>query len=924
MGLGYSGVSYGFHRILSRLRTIVALAFAIVLFSQIISLPYNDFSLYDKGSVQPALALDQDQINKLKEDLQIIGAIQNVGTIAPGEILVQSTKCPVGSSSTTVDCTKLQSSSERPTDLLATEFIVTIWPTKQNAQRAFDEAEKSAKQNPVSSDEVNKLTAYGFKPSFFQADDRKGFTSAYTSPNEKPEITSGLEYTGVTVASGLVCGTVTAQVSHKTHMISSSAPELQSQYPQQTLIMGFTTVTEIAGEIFDRLLSNNLCGESQVKQAACPAKPDTGVVQSSFSSSRHNNSLRHMNYHPAVVAAEEDRTGVALPNYGNEVEERHTNRIITVADTKSMETTSGPPNSHKFNKWPWKFTYEIVDKQGLVIRGLWAEPRQKDIPEQEILRSLAVPHVEITFLDCKPRIIRFDIKKDIWSGLSPATESSTGKYVIKWGFKKTFDEEKIKGTLSINYDIVINTLPRNNCEKGAGLNCYRFIPKVSYSWSGSPRDVLYFTAFYRLDYGPNAGFALTKDEDSFRKFVTRNLNRQYIQDNETKFIAVEAGDPKGGRYDNIHTVHKDQNVIIPGCARGSFLWGLFGLSGTAAQFKGTPLSRITNVYYPFDCVHMHWRWSASHGVDPMVEPSDDQHVDSKSPPGAPSYEPGTPNLVPGQTIEIGILRVDDKKSIEANDPDDPLYLIDNKKPKQIATTYESKQNVLSKGWGRTTLQSLNDKEGKPVATVVWYVATREKANSDTFFRHGIFIIDPPGGGSLWQNVKTLLSSSDFKEQPYLNDALQKENWSMDGNMLVAQDGERVFNSLSQLATLTLGAKSKTPEAANSADAALAQLLFTVQIIVNNDLLNRVSNTFDLNPTKQTELISLLSSNELVKQSSEKFRTTSNEIDIAKAIQIIGGFKESWINGVQGINQVSTEVTGVPPKGTDTSTTIPVT
>jgi hypothetical protein len=591
-----------------------------------------------------------------------------------------------------------------------------------------------------------------------------------------------------------------------------------------------------------------------------------------------------------------------------------------------METTSGPLNSYKFDKWPWKFTYQIADKQGLIIKGLWAEPRQKDIPEQEILRSLVVPHFEITFLDCESRIVRFDIKKDIWSSLSPATESSTGKHVIKWGFKKTFNEEKIKGTLSINYDIVINTLPRNNCETGAGLNCYRFVPKVSYSWSGSPRDVLYFTAFYRLDYGPNAGFALTKDEDSLPKFLTRNLNRQYIQDNETKFIAVEAGNPKGGRYDNIHTVHKDQNVIIPGCARGSFFWGLFPLfpSATAALFKGTPLGRITNVYYPFDCVHMHWRWSASHGVDPMVEPSDDQHVDSKSPPDAPSYEPGTPNLVPGQTIEIGILRVDDKKPIEANYPDDPLSLIDNKKLKQIATTYEKAQNVLSKGWGRTTLQNLNDKTGKPVSTVVWYVATREKANSDTFFRHGIFVIDPPGGGSLWQNVKTLLSSSDLKEQPYLNDVMQKENWSRDGNMLVAEEGGRVFDGLSKLAALSLEAKSRTPEAANSADAALAQLLFTTQVIVNNDLLNRVSNTFDFDPAKQTELISLLSNNELVKQSSEKFRTTSNEIDIAKAVQIIGGFKESWINGVQGINQVSTEVTGVPPKATNTPTTIPVT
>ena len=87
-----------------------------------------------------------------------------------------------------MDCTKLQSLSERPTDLLATEFIVTIWPTQQNAQGAFNAAEKNATQNPVSSDEVNKLRASGFKPSFYQADDRKGFTAAYTSPDEKPEI----------------------------------------------------------------------------------------------------------------------------------------------------------------------------------------------------------------------------------------------------------------------------------------------------------------------------------------------------------------------------------------------------------------------------------------------------------------------------------------------------------------------------------------------------------------------------------------------------------------------------------------------------------------------------------------------------------------------------------------------------------------
>ena len=83
------------HRILIRLRTIVAIAFAIVLFFQIILFPYDDFSFSNKDSIQPVFALDQNKINKLKEDLQIIGAIQNAGAITAGEIVMESTKCPV-------------------------------------------------------------------------------------------------------------------------------------------------------------------------------------------------------------------------------------------------------------------------------------------------------------------------------------------------------------------------------------------------------------------------------------------------------------------------------------------------------------------------------------------------------------------------------------------------------------------------------------------------------------------------------------------------------------------------------------------------------------------------------------------------------------------------------------------------------------
>ena len=55
--------------------------------------------------------------------------------------------------------------------------------------------------------------------------------------------------------------------------------------------------------------------------------------------------------------------------------------------------------------------------------------------------------------------------------------------VIKWWFKKKSNGPDIKGTLLINYEVVIWTSSVNNCEQGAGFSCYRFVPKVSYSWN---------------------------------------------------------------------------------------------------------------------------------------------------------------------------------------------------------------------------------------------------------------------------------------------------------------------------------------------------------------------------------------------------------------------------------------------------------
>jgi hypothetical protein len=142
---------------------------------------------------------------------------------------------------------------------------------------------------------------------------------------------------------------------------------------------------------------------------------------------------------------------------------------------------------------------------------------------------------------------------------------------------------------------------------------------------------------------------------------------------------------------------------------------------------------------------------------------------------------------------------------------------------------------------------------------------------------------------------------------YLNDALQEENWSADGNMLVTENGEWVFNDLSQLAASILEIKANTPEASESMDLALTQLLSTVQNIVIIDLRTRVANTFAMNSTEQSKVGSLFSSNEVVKQSSEKFDAVSNETDITKAVQIIDGFRESWLNGVKGISEVSTKL-----------------
>jgi hypothetical protein len=175
---------------------------------------------------------------------------------------------------------------------------------------------------------------------------------------------------------------------------------------------------------------------------------------------------------------------------------------------------------------------------------------------------------------------------------------------------------------------------------------------------------------------------------------------QYMQQKEAVLNAVKDG--RAGQIDNIHTAHVGQEVRIPGC-------------------------RSTT----YDCVHMHWRWSdikasvaapSTFGnfVDPEVEPStgeDISHVDA-----------GTPYLVPLQTIDIGFVKYNQG---EDQDPDDPFTLVNGER---IAAT--------------TPRGGLTDPEnGFQVSTaehpIVWYVASVQSRDTDTFFRHGFFVLDVP-------------------------------------------------------------------------------------------------------------------------------------------------------------------------------------
>jgi hypothetical protein len=331
--------------------------------------------------------------------------------------------------------------------------------------------------------------------------------------------------------------------------------------------------------------------------------------------------------------------------------------------------------------------------------------------------------------------------------------------------------------------------------------------------------------------------------------------------------------------------------------------------------------KIATEYHAFDCVHIHWRWSQSSlpiKVDPMVEPSDNKSIGVSG--------RGKPNLVPGQTIQIGIVKVDNNTP---RDPDDPLSLI--KEPQTIATTYDftDPRFAASLTTGQVgarpekTLKSLTDETGNPVSTIVWYVASwnfdaqddPRRSQKDTFFRHGIFVIDPKTTKAELETICSnlqglaMLGNEDKKTAvlAQMDNILGSNIWSVDGNMLAGQNGGTVFTALSAAASSLIEVRNKAPQLSErmAISQELGEILSATQHMVNSDLQSRLANTLASAPGQQAMFQKVIAENQAIARSIEKFASTSNGSDIAEAAQIIDGFKQSWFDGVKGISEVAT-------------------
>jgi hypothetical protein len=360
--------------------------------------------------------------------------------------------------------------------------------------------------------------------------------------------------------------------------------------------------------------------------------------------------------------------------------------------TQHEACSSGEKPISRYSRGPWSFDYQIVNGQGLVFRNVLAG-------DQHVFDMISIPHFRVDYNNagtiisknarfCDPSDPSVTTTTFVSSPSITTKDQAKGIDTISWGYTQQFNQPNsgngLNGVLNIKYDLVIRWKGLTNCE-AAGNKCFRFIPKVSFTWNelgGSKGNPSKVTAFYRLDYGENV--ALVKVQDG-NWLVTSPFGRQPIQTQEQVFDAVTNG--KAGSYDNIHSAHVGQNVKIPGC-------------------------RPTQ----FDCIHMHLRWGdvllTPYGrLDPRTEPSTDEDLSR-------IVSAGTPYVVPGQTIDIAVIKYN---SAENQDPDNPTALANRE---SIATASRDGYQVVS-----------------AQHPILWYIASVKDTNTNTFFRHGFFVLD---------------------------------------------------------------------------------------------------------------------------------------------------------------------------------------
>ncbi len=124
------------------------------------------------------------------------------------------------------------------------------------------------------------------------------------------------------------------------------------------------------------------------------------------------------------------------------------NPDIIKVQTTGAKMTSKSTGPITYENEPWKFTYQIVDQEGLVLKDITAGGKLQ-------FKSISVPHFKIDY-GLSHEYVRFNAKDDCPSQIV-VNEGSYPNYIdtIHWEFTKKFDQEGLKGDLSVRYDIAV-------------------------------------------------------------------------------------------------------------------------------------------------------------------------------------------------------------------------------------------------------------------------------------------------------------------------------------------------------------------------------------------------------------------------------------------------------------------------------------